>query len=103
MKRYIALVGEYHRNNNNRGDVLYYTWLKSEGEAFIINYSIAKELGMSREEYENEMQKFGETIRPENCVDLYFLEHESAKKFAKYIIDNIILLITLKNLQGNAK
>ena len=58
---------------------------------------------MTREEYEHEMQKFGETIRPENCVDLYFLEYESAKKFAKYIVDNIILLITLKNLQGNVK
>ena len=102
MKRYIALVGEYHRNSNN-GDVLYYTWLKSEGETFIINYSIAKELGMTREEYENEMRKFGETVRPENCIDLYFIEKESAKKFAKYIVDNIVLLITLKNLQGNVK
>ena len=58
---------------------------------------------MTREEYEHEMQKFGETIRPENCVDLYFIDRESAKKFAKYIVDNIILLITLKNLQGNLK
>ena len=89
MKRYIALVGEYHRNNNNRGDVLYYTWLKSEGEAFIINYSIAKELGMTREEYENEMQKFGETIRPENpdslrAIRIFWIKAKKGLVYAAY-------------------
>ena len=97
MIGYIAYVETYERGKLK----IYYIIFKERGKIILINKLIAEELGMTQEEFEEEMAKFGETIKPELCVDTYFLNKEEANNFATYLNDNMEFFLTLKALRGN--
>lgn len=97
MIGYIAYVETYERGKLK----IYYIILKELGKIILINKLIAKELGMTQEEFEEEMAKFGDIIKPEFCVDTYFLNKEEANNFAAYLNNNMEFFITLKALRGD--
>ena len=97
MIGYIAYVSTYERGKLK----IYYIALKENGKSILVNRLIAKELGMSQDEFEEEMKKFGETTKPKFCVDTYFINENDASDFAAYINDNMEFFLTLKALKGN--
>ena len=97
MMGYIAYVEAYERGKLK----IYYIVLKEQGKIILINKLIANELGMTQEEFEEEMAKFGKIIKPEFCIDTYFLNKEEANNFATYLNDNMEFFLTLRALRGN--